>query len=125
MAALVNPAIVINGEPVSYVPNSFEFDDGYGERNIRTQTTGNGAIEQVITENVETQMGRVKFSMLSTTDNIANLTTWLQNLESNAIELSATDFTRQFAQMCITSEPPKPGGQDAQFDVEFKGSKAV
>lgn len=126
MASLVNPAILINGSPVAYVPNSFEFSDGYGDRNIRTQTTGAGNVEQVITEDVETQMGRVKFTLLSTTENIAAVTQWQQNLDANAIELSAApSFTRQYAKMTIVSEPAKPGGQDASFDVEFQGSKAV
>lgn len=125
MPAFVNPATLINGEPVAYVPNSIEFSDGYGDRNIRTQTTGGGNVEQVITEDVETQMGRVKFTLLSTTENIARITEWQQNIDANAIELSAPGLTRQYARMTIVSEPPKPGGQDAQFDVEFQGTKAI
>lgn len=126
MTSLTNPAILINGSPVAYVPNSFEFQDGYGDRNIRTQTTGSGNVEQVVTEDVETQIGRVKFTLLSTVENIESVTTWQQNVDENTIELSADpDFTRQYANMVIVSEPVKPGGQDANFDVEFKGSKAV
>lgn len=126
MASLTNPAILVNGSPVAYVPNSFEFSDGYGDRNIRTQTTGGGNVEQIITEDVETQIGRVKFTLISTTENIALVTGWQQNIDANAIELSADpNFTRQYAKMTITSEPAKPGGQDASFDVEFQGSKAI
>lgn len=126
MASLTNPTVLVNGSPVAYVPNSFEFSDGYGDRNIRTQTTGDGNVEQIITEDVETQMGRVKFTLLSTTENIAAVTQWMQNIDANAIELSAKpDFSRQYARMTIVSEPVKPGGQDANFDVEFQGSKAI
>lgn len=125
MSALVNPAILINGSPVAYVPNSFEWSDGYGDRNVRTQTTGNGNVEQIITEDVETQMGRVKFTLISTTENVDLVTAWERNIDANAIELSAPNFSRQFARMTITSEPAKTGGQDASFDVEFQGSKAI
>lgn len=126
MSALVNPQIVINDEPVAYVPNSFDFSDGYGDRTVRTQTTGGGNVEQVFTEDVETQLGRVKFTLISTTENIEKITKWQQNIDANAIELSASgNFSRSFPRMTIMSEPPKPGGQDAQFDVEFQGSKAI
>lgn len=126
MTSLTNPAILINGSPVAYVPNSLEFSDGYGDRSIRTQTTGDGNVEQIITQDVESQIGRVKFTLLSTTDNIKRVTQWEQNIDANAIELSAApDFTRQYAKMVVMSEPSKTAGQDANFDVEFQGSKAI
>lgn len=125
MAALTNPTIMVNGDVVAIVPNSFEYRDGYGDRNTRAQTTGGGYVEQVITEDVETQVGYVKFSLLSTTENIEKYDTWLQNIDANAIEVSAPGLSKQYARMCIMSENSKPGGQDAQFDVEFSGSKAI
>lgn len=125
MSALINPTIMVNGQVVAYVPNSFEYRDGYGDRNVRTQTTGAGNVEQIITEDVETQTGYVKFTLLSTTANIDMYEQWMQNIDANAVECSAPGFNKQYARMCILSENSKPGGQDASFDVEFSGAKAI
>lgn len=125
MPTFINPTIMINGEPVAYVPNSFAHRDGYGDRNTRTQTTGNGNVDQLITEDVETQTGYVKFTLISTTENFNKYDTWMANLDANAIELSAPGFNKQYARMTIMTENDKTGGQDASFDVEFSGSRAI
>lgn len=125
MPTLTNPTIMVNGNAVSYVPNSFTYKDGYGSRTTRTETTGAGNVSQVITEDVETQVGYVKFTLNSTTENIADYDTWLQNIDANAIELSAPGLNKSFSRMTILEEVEKPGGQDATFDVVFEGSKAV
>ena len=125
MPAFINPTIMINGEVVAYVPNSFAYRDGYGERNSRTETTGNGNVEQVITEDVETQTGYVKFTLNSKTENIKKYDRWMQNRDANAIEISHPGLNKQFSRMTVMSEADKTGGQDATFDVEFSGSQAI
>lgn len=125
MPTLTNPTIMVNGQAVSYVPNSFAHKNGYGSRNVRTETTGPGQVSQVITEDVESQKGYVKFTLNSTTENFDYYDQWLQNIDANAIEVSAPGLNKSYSRMAILEEVEKTGGQDATFDVIFEGSKAV
>lgn len=123
--SLTNPTIMINGNVQKYLPNTFEYKDGFGTRNVITQTTGNGNIEHEFTEDVTTQRGYVKFSVVSSAENIKRYNQFMRNMDGNVIELSFPRFNRQFERMIIMEEQAKPGGMDAQFDMIFEGSAAL
>lgn len=122
--SLTNPTILVNGEPQKYLPNTFSYKDGYGTRNVTTETTGNGTITHEFTEDVTTQRGYVKYSVVSSAENIKRYNKFLQNMDRNVIELSFPRFNRVFERMIIMEEQEKPGGQDASFDIIFEGSAA-
>ena len=63
---LTNAAVIINNEAVGVIPNSVEFDEGRGEQVVRAVVVDDGKLEQVYAENLETNLGAVKFSIPST-----------------------------------------------------------
>ena len=123
--ALLNPNIVINGETILYKANSFSYKDGFGERNVRSQTAGPGAIVNIVTEDIETQRGMCKFTLISTEENVERLRQWQSNLDNNAITASQGGFSRAFNNAIIISDSDVTGGVDAEFEVSFESDRAV
>lgn len=119
-----NPTIMINGRPQKYVPNTFSFKKGLGDRSTMTQTLGNGNVSTEIVEDVTTQKGYIKFSVASTKENVAAYEQYMRNKDANAIELSG-DIEGKFARMCILTEEEQPVGTDATFDMIFEGSAFI
>jgi len=125
MAALSTPTIVVNNTPVAIKPNSFSYTEGFGERNVRVASAGGSAKETIITENVETQMSMVKFTLYTTTDNINLSRILAANLASNTIEVSDNGFTRTFSRAIIVNDFEVSAGVDGEFELEFKTVAAV
>ncbi|MDH3325174.1 MAG: hypothetical protein OEM38_00490 [Gammaproteobacteria bacterium] len=126
MVALASPTVVVNGDVVAIKPNSLKFKEGQGDRNVRTQSTGGGAVTQVITEDVETQRGMVSFTVLTTSDAVEKSRTWQRNKEANTIEISDRGgFARSFQSAIIVSDLEKALGADQDFEVEFESKPAV
>ena len=119
-----NPTIMINGSPQKYVPNSFSFKRGFGDRTTMTETLGNGNVSMEIVEDVTTQKGYIKFSVASTKDNVARYAQFMQNKDANAIELSG-DIEGSFKRMCILEEQEIEVGTDATFDMIFEGTAMI
>lgn len=122
-----DPSVVVNNVAVSIVPNSLEFDEGFGEQEILVQSSGNGVTEQVFSDNVETNLGMVKFSMRSTVDNIALVRAWKAARNSNAVTVTATTadgtLARTYTNAAITNNYTVTLSSDGVIEVEFKGDK--
>ena len=119
-----NPTIMINGSAQKYVPNSFSFKTGLGNRTTMTETLGNGNVSMEIVEDVTTQKGYIKFTVASTRDNVARYLNFMQNKDANAIELSG-DVEGKFARMTILEEQEINIGSDATFDMIFEGTPMI
>lgn len=120
--------VEVNDQIIEIKPNSLAFKDGFGNMNVRHQTGGGDAGSKVITEDAETQVGMVKFTLLSTVVNDERKKTWLQlsrNEQGNVIRLSGTGFTRNFRNMRITEEPETAVGAEGEFEVMFEGDVAA
>lgn len=124
-----DPSIVVNNLPVAVVPNSVAYTEGFGEQDILVQSAGNGVIEQVFSDNVETNLSMVKFSLRSTVANIALARQWKANRNTNAVTLTATTddgtLTRTFSNAAITNDPEVNFASDGVIEVEFKSNRAV
>ena len=125
MGAISTPSIVVNNTPVGIKPNSFTYTEGFGERNVRVASAGGAAKETIVTENVETQMSTVKFTLYTTSDNLTLSRQWAANKDSNVIEASDTNFTRSFTSAIITNDFEVSAGVDGEFELEFKTQAAV
>lgn len=120
------PAIVVNDETFAIVPNSFKYKDGKGERAVRPQSAGGGAVEPVVTENAETKKSMASFDVYPTPGNISKIEEWRDLLGANTIE--ATDatsgFSKSFANMTVINDPEYNLSQDGAISLEFEGSPA-
>jgi len=125
MGALFAPTVVINNVSVGIKPNSFSYKEGFGERNVRVSSAGGGQTSQIISENIETQIGSCKFTLFSTVENVNLIRKWLANRDANAIEVVEGDFTRTFQKAIITNDPDTSLGVDGEVEIEFMSRPAV
>lgn len=128
--AITDATLVINNVAVAYVPNSITYNEGLGEATYRAQSSGGGQVQGVYSENVETRIPWIKFSLFNTPENIANLKNWRQNKNTNAITLSATilgstNFTRNISNAGIVNNYEVGLGADSSIEVEFKGDQII
>jgi len=116
---IVDPQVVVNNEAVKIVPNSFSYTEGFGEQKSEIQSAGGGVVEKVDSQNIETALSSVKFSLFPTIENI-ELARSLKAKTSSVI--SATDglgFSRTFACATLNNDFEVNLGSDEQIDLEF------
>ena len=125
-SAISTPAIQVNNETISIIPNSFKYKGGLGERSVRTQSAGGSAVDVVATENVETKKSMVTFEMINTAENISLSEDWHGLFNANAITASDNNqnFTKAFGNMTMINDPEVTLSQDGNLTVEFEGSAA-
>jgi len=123
--ALSNPTVVINNITVPVVPNSVAFTEGFGEQNIRTQSAGGGSVQQVYSNNIETNMSMFKCELYNTAENIDNIRIWKTNNSDNAISVTGEGLTRSFTNMALVNDYEVNLGSDTTISIEFKGNPAV
>jgi len=126
---ITDVAFTVNNENVSTVPNSMEYDEGLGEQVVRAMSTGEGSVELVFANNLETNIGMVKVSIPSTTENIRLAKGWKTNRNRNVVTLAGStddgDFTRTFIQAALTANYKVPIGTEADIEIEFMGAQPI
>lgn len=126
--ALSNPSIEVNDRTVAIVPNTLVFNDGVGDVNVRTQSSGGGVVDAIITEDAETKIGMVKFGLYVTDENRASIREWQENRYNggNTIKFSQRGLSlpAAFTNMHITTSPEYAASADGTVEVEFMGNPA-
>lgn len=122
---LLNGVVTINNVNIAYVPNTVVFTEGLGEQDVRTQTAGGGAVEQVYVDNVETRLSMFKFSLIPTKDSVELARSWKTNRNENVITYTEGTFSRSFAQAALTSDYEVNASADGNIDLEFKTRSAI
>jgi len=123
--ALSNPVVTINNVVLAIVPNSVTYTEGLGEQTMRTQSAGGGSVEQVYSNNVETNQSMFKCQLFNTAENIDNIRIWKTNNNANAITLTGEGLTRSFSSMALTNNYEVNLGSDTAIDIEFIGNPAI
>jgi len=124
------PGVIVNDEPVSIVPNSVVFTEGKGEQKTRAASTGGGEVEQIYSEDVETNFSMVKFQVYNTSDNIKLVRAWKSNRNQNVVEIASKTadgdtLERSFQNAGILNDYEVPLGSETVIEVEFKSDAAV
>jgi hypothetical protein len=123
---LSNPAIRINDDLVEIVPNSLSYTGGEGEVNVRAASAGSGVSISVHSENAETQISMVKFSVYPKDDLDAKIRTWKDNIGINVIKMTegggrVVPVIRVFKAMSLTNDVERNVSADGVVELEFKG----
>ena len=121
---LSNPTLEVNDDVIAIVPNSVTYKTGFGDKDVKAQSSGGNAIETVITENAETKLSMVKYKLYNTAKNLQLVKDW-GALESSTIRLYEGQITESFRDMVITVEPEVAVGADGELELEWKGTPAV
>ncbi len=131
--AIANPQVTINNIAVSVVPNSVSYTEGFGEQTIRAASTGGSSVEQVFSQNIESNFSKVMFGIFPTPENIASARVWKTNLNANVITITGdvtsngvtTSFQRTFTNAAILNDYDVPLGSDTTIELEFQSDAAA
>ncbi|MCK5019194.1 MAG: hypothetical protein KAS32_19195 [Candidatus Peribacteraceae bacterium] len=122
---LSNPAVEVNDQTISIIPNSLSFKKGQGDKGVKAQSAGGDAIEVVVTENAETKISMVKFKLFNTKVNFDLVNAWVGNISGNTIRLSEGELIESFRSMIVTTEPERAVGADGELEIEFMGQPVL
>ena len=114
--------ILVNDIPTYIVPNSIEYDTGFGEINVRSASIGGSGSTSVHTENAENKIGRVKFEMYVTEGARAAIRGWKLLVAGNrvsGVQKGGSPFVLNGASM--TNNPTFNPTADGTVEVEFMG----
>ena len=104
--ALADVSVVINNEPIAIVPNSVTYTEGLGEQNMRVASAGGGSVEQVFSNDIETNLSMVNFEVFNDIETIELVRSWKVNRNNNTVSLSGRTpdgltMTRTFRQQSL------------------------
>ncbi len=124
------PSIIVNNEPVSIVPNSVVYTEGFGEQNVRAASTGGGQVEQVYSENVEMSFSKVKFEIFNDANSVALARKWKANRNLNVVQIAGgapdgTSIERSFQNAGILNDYDVNLGSETTIEIEFKSDAAA
>lgn len=125
MRAISNPTVKWNGQTISIVPNSLSYKLGTGDKNIRAISAGGNSITPVVTENVETKLSMIKFSVPNTSDGLGLARQMAQSGETNEFQIVDAEAQIAFTTMSLMTEPERPLTQDGEVELEFQGPPAT
>lgn len=128
--ALSVPEILVNDEKVGIVPNSFTYDKGEAEVNVRASSTGNGGSESVHTVNAETAISEPMFNLYVTNENDERIRRWKENIGGNTIKAvqrvpNGNDIVLTFPGQSLTNKPSREASADGVVSCEFKGDQGI
>lgn len=122
-----DPSVLINNVAVAIVPNSCTFDEGFGEQDVKVQSAGGGQLQQVFANNVETNKGKVKFSLAATVANINLARQWKANQNRNVVAVTASvadgTLTRTFTNAALCNNYEVNLAADGVIELEFQGDQ--
>lgn len=124
--ALVNPTVIINNIHVQPVPNTATVTEGFGDKSVKTRSSGGGAIETVYFQNVENKTSKFKMDLYAVHDVVELHRTWQTLGNLNGISITDIDgYSRTLQNAAQTNDPEIPFGVDKTFTVEFEGEPVI
>lgn len=122
---IANPSLVANNESVFIVSNSLKYTEGFGEQNVRVQSAGGGNVAAVVSNNVETNKGNLKFSLMPTPENIRLARSWKANPNINVFSWFQGELERTLPQATVTNDYEVNLAADGTIDLEIMGRPTV
>jgi len=123
---LSSPEIVWNNEPIDIIINSLTYKDGLGEDIVATVANGTN-VSTIISKNLETAKGMVKFSVPATSENATRVRARKIGTGTNVIKISdsSSDFSRTFTAMTLITDPEVQMQSEGVIELEFEGNQSV
>jgi len=129
---IANPTFIVNNITVAVKPNSVVFDEGFGEQILRAASSGGGAVEQILADDITDNFSNIKVALDPTPTNIAIARVWKAQPGQNGIAITGSvvegartvTFRRIFNNASLTNNYEVPLGADTSIDLEFKSDPA-
>jgi hypothetical protein len=120
---LTNPVVRIQNVIVTIKPASLSFDIGKGEKKVSGVSVGGGASGIAVSDDVSTRVGKIKFSLFTTAENIARFRAWKSQANSVGNTISLTEGNTHIVgkYMQVVNSPDMAVGVDESFEIEFEG----
>lgn len=120
------PSVIVNNQTIAIVPNSFSYDGGEGEINVRAASGGGNTIESVHSVNAEGKIGMCKFEVYLTPDVDSLIRTWKNQVGQNNIQFvqrltGGGNFTRSMSRMSLVNKVERGASSDGVVSLEFSG----
>lgn len=130
MRAFSVPQVEVNNDLILIVPNTLNYDLGEGETNVRAASGGGNSIRSVHTQNAESKIGKVMFSVYLTADMDDRIREWKDSTGANAIKFSerlgdGTVSARSFENMSLINSVNREATADGTVPLEFSGDPAI
>jgi 3-hydroxy-3-methylglutaryl CoA synthase len=124
--AIATPTVEINNEVMIVVANTLKYTEGFGETNVRSATAGGGSSTLVVSENAETRIRMLQFSVYPTKEQIDLIRQFKSNPGENglAVLLSDNGFSKSINNAFITNDYEVNLGADTVIELELKGTPA-
>lgn len=130
MLGLSVPTIKVNNDVIAIVPNTFKYVSGDGDVTVRGASTGGGNALAIHTQDAETMVSKVMFSVHSTADMIERIRDWKAGVAENSIDaiqrnaaVGGKDFSIAFRNMSMTNDPEVVAAADGVIEIEMAGDK--
>ncbi len=124
-----DPGIVVNNIAIPVVPNTVRYTEGFGEQEILVESAGGGILQQVFSNNVETNLSMIAFELRPTVANINFVRQWKAQGNQNVVAIQAQvpdgSLTRTFNNAALTNDPEVNLTADGTIAVEWKSDKAT
>jgi len=124
--SLYSPEVVVNNEPINIVPATFSYKDGFGEDTVSSVANGTN-VENIISTDLTTKKGMIKFSVASTASNAVLLRILKNQPGGIVIKVSdaKSDFTRTLTSGPLISDPEVQLQNEGVIELEFEGNSLV
>lgn len=120
------PSVIVNNQTIAIVPNSFSYNGGEGEINVRAASGGGNTIESVHSVNAEGKLGSCKFDVYLTPDVDSLIRTWKSQVGQNSIQFvqrlsGGGNVTRSLSRQSLINPIDRMASSDGVVSLEFKG----
>ena len=116
---IFDPQIRINNETFGIVPNTLKLITGKGEATLKPQSAGNGSVEMVYSEDVETKIAKLMVAVYATSEKINKILELKNNRFNNYIAVNSTELNIILKNATLINDPEITLGNDGQAELEF------
>lgn len=123
--ALYVPQVEVNNITIFIKANSLNWKRGAGERKTRTASGGAGRLETYNTEDIETKQSEVKFTLITTNENVELIEEWQDNFDTNVVRFTEKGISRTQNRAIIQNDPENMAGVEGEVEIIFSGEPLV
>ena len=116
-----DPEIRINNLTFAVVPNTTKVVTGQGESSLKAQSTGNGEVSMVYSEDVESKVAKLMVSVYVSAEKIDSIINLKKNRSNNYVAINDTAVNLILKDATLTNDPEMTLGLDGQAELEFSG----
>jgi len=118
------PTVIVNGQPFPIKPNSLEITLGLGEFKVLVESFGGNQVAEVISEDLESQKGKIMFKMYNTNENLKAAADLKLNGANNTVQFTTSEgLGGSMSNAIMINDVKAQFSPDGEIDIELEGSQ--